>query len=252
MTNKVALVTGSSHGIGYATALKLAEEGYDVGITFRNRRDGAVELSELIKKLGRKSLLLKVDISDLDQIDTMFNVFMNEFGRIDLLVNNAGVGLTAHFLETTPQIFEETINTDFRGAYFCSQRAAKEMIANHHGGVIINVSSNHADGCWPDCSVYAATKAALTKFSKNCAMELAPFGIRVNTVQPGYTETGWGEGNPIYAALERIPFKRFATPEEIADSIVFLASDKAAYITGATLNVDAGALLACVPENMFV
>lgn len=252
MDRKAALVTGSSHGIGYATALELAKNGYDVGITYHRRKDGAEELYERITALGAKCVILQSDVSNLDSIKKMYDGFMDAFARIDLLVNNAGIGLTAPFLETTPDLFERLTNTDWRGNFFGAQRAAKEMIALGIRGVIINISSNHAESCWPDCSVYAATKAALSKFSKNCAMELAPYGIRVLTIQPGYTDIDWGENNPIYLAKDRIPLKRFAETTEIAHSVVFLASEKAAYITGTTLTVDGGALLACVPENMFV
>ena len=252
MERMAALVTGSSHGIGYATALELARQGYDVGITYRRRREGAQELLDEIKKLGSKCVMIESDISDLAKIEAMFDEFMSAFGKIDLLVNNAGIGLTAPFLETTPEIFEELTNTDWRGSFFSAQRAAKEMVSHKTKGVIINISSNHADSCWPDASVYAATKAALTKFAKNCALELAPFGIRVLTIQPGYTDVDWGEGNPIYLAKDRIPLKRFADAAEIAHAVAFLASEKAAYITGTTLTIDGGALLACVPENIFM
>lgn len=251
MTRKAALVTGSSHGIGYATALELAKSGYDVGITYRNRKSGADELYQKIIDLGVNCVQIQVDVSDLGQIEKMYDQFMEAFGRIDLLVNNAGVGLTAPFLETTPELFETLTNTDWRANFFGAQRAAKEMIRQNIPGVIINISSNHAVGCWPDCTVYAGTKAALSKFSKNCAMELAPYGIRVLTIQPGYTDIDWGENNPIYKAKDRIPLKRFAEPVEIAHAVVFLASEKAAYITGEIVNIDGGALLANVPENMF-
>lgn len=251
MSRKSALVTGSSHGIGRAIALQLAREGYDVGITYHTRRAEAEKIAEEAESYGVHAKVIGVDVSSLDDISRMFDEFLGEFDRIDVLVNNAGVGLVAPFLETTPEIFEALTNTDWRAGFFCAQRAAREMIARSIRGVIVNIASNHAEGCWPDCSVYAGTKAALAKFTKNCAMELAEYGIRVVCVNPGYTNVGWPKDDPIWEAEARMPLGRFGTTQEIADLVAFLASDKASYITGTVVTSDGGALLPCVPENKF-
>ncbi len=255
---KVALVTGSSHGIGKATAIQLAKAGYDLAVTYRGRPKGAEEAAQLIRNLGRDCIVIGVDIADLDSMNAMYDRIIDHYGRLDLCVNNAGVvGLSSPFLETKPELFDTFISVSLRGSYFSAQRAANEMIKCGAEGVIVNVSSNHAVGNFPDCSAYAAAKAGLTKMSRNIAMELAPRGVRVVVVQPGYTDVGWGEGDswdkgdPIYKAEKKIPLGRFASCQEIADAIVFLASDKAGYITGAVLDIDGGALLPCVPENMF-
>ncbi len=166
-------------------------------------------------------------------------------------MNNAGIGLVAPFLSTTPELFETLTNTDWRGGFFSAQRAAQEMVKASIKGVIVNIASNHAEGCWPDCTVYAGTKAALSKFTKNCAMELAEYGIRVVCVNPGYTDIGWPKDDPIYEAVARMPLGRFGTTEEVANLVAFLVSDKAGYITGTTITCDGGALLPCVPENKF-
>ncbi len=249
MERKAALVTGSSHGIGKSIAL--AQAGYDVGITYHTRKEGAMELYDTVVALGVSAKVIQVDVSSLPDIQRMFDEFMEAFGRIDVLVNNAGIGLVAPFLSTTPELFETLTNTDWRGGFFSAQRAAQEMVKASIKGVIVNIASNHAEGCWPDCMVYAGTKAALSKFTKNCAMELAEYGIRVVCVNPGYTDIGWPKDDPIYEAVARMPLGRFGTTEEVANLVAFLVSDKAGYITGTTVTCDGGALLPCVPENKF-
>lgn len=252
MERKAALVTGSSHGIGKSIALALAQAGYDVGITYHTRKEGAMELYDTVVALGVSAKVIQVDVSSLPDIQRMFDEFMEAFGRIDVLVNNAGIGLVAPFLSTTPELFETLTNTDWRGGFFSAQRAAQEMVKASIKGVIVNIASNHAEGCWPDCTVYAGTKAALSKFTKNCAMELAEYGIRVVCVNPGYTDIGWPKDDPIYEAVARMPLGRFGTTEEVANLVAFLVSDKAGYITGTTVTCDGGALLPCVPENKFI
>ncbi|MEG1491571.1 MAG: SDR family oxidoreductase, partial [Oscillospiraceae bacterium] len=241
----------SSHGIGRTIALELARNGYNIGITYHSRKEGAQELYNEILNCGVDAMIIGVDVAELSGIERMFDELIQKFGRIDVLVNNAGVGLVAPFLTTTPDLFEKLTNTDWRAGFFCAQRAAKEMISLDIKGVIINIASNHSDGCWPDCSVYAGTKAALVKFTKNCAMELAEYGIRVVCVNPGYTDIGWAEDDPIQEAVSKMPLGRFGTTQEIANLVAFLVSDKASYITGTTITSDGGALLPCVPENNF-
>ncbi len=255
MDRKKALVTGSSRGIGLATAYELAKRGYDVGITYHSNKQNAVELQKRVTELGADSCLIELDVRELDSIQHMYDVFLEKFGRIDLLVNNAGIigsRAAGAFLDSTPELFQRLIETNLRSHFFGAQRAAKEMIARNTKGVIINVSSNHVDGCWPDCTAYACCKAALSKMTKNIAMELAPYGIRAVAVQPGYTDIDWGRDNTaIYDAAKRIPLGRFALPEEVAYAIAFLASDEAAYITGTALTLDGGALLPNAQDNLF-
>jgi len=247
--NKVALVTGAGRGIGKSIALLLAENGYDVGVNYNNSEEGARKVCKNIDEMGAKSLCLQADIGKVNEINTMFEKFFTEFGHIDLMVNNAGISKFAPLLEVEEDFWDRITSVNWKGAYFCTQRAAQNMVKNNIKGLIINISSNHKGGCWPNASVYASNKAALTKFTKNAAMELAKYNIRVNAIAPGYTDVGWDKNDEVFKAESKIPLKRFASPVEIAHAIIYLASKEAGYITGECLNIDGGALLPVVPEN---
>lgn len=252
MKRKTALVTGASHGIGRAIALALAENGYDIGVNYFKNKSEAEEVCRLAELKGAKTLCLQADVKNIDDINKMFDMFFNKFEKIDLLVNNAGITKFCPFLEATEELWEEITNTDWKGAFFCAQRASKKMIEHDVKGTIINIVSNHVEGCWPTANIYGPTKAALAKFTKNAAMELAKYGIRVVAVAPGYTDVGWDKNDPVYDAMPKLPLKRFAATEEIADAVLFVSSDKAQYITGTCLTVDGGALLPVVPENSII
>lgn len=179
----------------------------------------------------------------------MFSQFTETFGTIDLMVNNAGVSMFAPLLQVTEQMWDQVNDIDWKGTYFCTQRAAQLMIDTQKQGVILNMSSNQKDGCWPTASVYGPAKAAITKFTRHAAMELAPYGIRVVAIAPGYTDVGWPADNPVHEAKGKIPLRRFATPEEIAQVIYRLTSDEFSYMTGSCLDIDGGALLPITTEN---
>lgn len=171
---------------------------------------------------------------------------------VDVLVNNAGISSEVYFLDATEEMFDEMTAIDWKGVFFSSQIAAKKMVEQGVKGVIINLSSNQIEGCWPRASIYAPTKAAISKFTKNAAMELSLYGIRMAAIAPGYTDVGWEPGDIRLKAAERLPFRRFATTKEIARGVVYLASEEAAYITGTTLVMDGGATLPVVAANDFV
>lgn len=253
MSKKTALVTGADRGIGYAVAKELFRSGYQVCASFLHAFDVERFLVETEGANRRNELIsYQADVSNLHEIDRLFSVVEQSFGGLQLLVNNAGVTLFSPFLETTPEQWDTVVSTDWKGAYFCTQMAAKNMLGHKQGGTIINISSNHAMGCWPNASIYGPTKCALTKFGKHAAMELAPYGIRVLTLAPGYTDTGWGCSAAARSIRPRIPLERFATPDEIAALIPILDSDQAAYMTGCCITVDGGALLPVVPENDYL
>jgi NAD(P)-dependent dehydrogenase (short-subunit alcohol dehydrogenase family) len=246
---KIALVTGAGRGIGKSIALLLAENGYHVGVNYCSSEEEAKKVCKKIDKKGVKSLCVQADVGKLDEIDKMFEKFLGEFGQIDLMVNNSGISKFVPFLDVEEKTWDRITSVNWKGTYFCAQRAARNMVENNIKGHIINISSNHNFGCWPNATVYASNKAALTKFTKNAAMELAEYNIRVNAIAPGYTNVGWDRGNPIFEAESKIPLKRFASPIEIAHVVLYLDSEYASYITGECLKIDGGALLPVVAEN---
>lgn len=252
MPQKIALVTGSSSGIGKATAICLAENGYDVAINYANNAAGAEETAEIIRALGRKASVYGADIREIPRIENMFTAFDKDFDHIDLLVNNAGITKFTPILEATEELWNSIMNTDLRGAYFCTKEAVRRMQPRGKG-VVVNISSNHAKGCWPNAAIYAAGKAGMNKITENLALELAPMGIRVVGISPGYTwieRMGTMENHPwVEKTFSKIPLKRFAEPREIAEAVAYLASDKAGYITGTTLFIDGGALLPVLAAN---
>jgi NAD(P)-dependent dehydrogenase (short-subunit alcohol dehydrogenase family) len=247
--NKTALITGASRGIGKATAFELAEAGYDLGINFCRHREEAEEVARTVRKKKRRVLVLQADVGRKADIDRMFDEFFSEFDHIDLMVNNAGVSIFSPLLQVSEELWDKVTDVDWKGTFFCTQRAALDMVESGRSGVIINISSNQKDGCWPTASVYGPTKAAVAKFTRHAAFELARFGIRVVAIAPGYTDVGWPEEDPVHEARERIPMKRFATPAEVARVIRRLVSDEFAYMTGTCLDIDGGALLPVVTEN---
>ncbi|MCT4619832.1 MAG: SDR family oxidoreductase [Marinisporobacter sp.] len=252
MNRKIALVTGAAKGIGEIIAKTLVEAGYDLGIHYHSNKERAVKLCNELTQKGACVRIYQADISKVDEIKRMFDQFYEDFGGIDLMVNNAGISSEASFLDITEEFFDKTCNLDWKGTFFCAQLAAKNMVEKKNKGVIINIASNQAEGCWPNATVYAGCKGAVVKFTKNSAMELAKYGIRVVAIAPGYTEIFWNKDSHIYDAIDKLPLKRFADRKEIADAVVYLASDAAGYITGTCLTIDGGATLPVVACNEFV
>ncbi len=246
---KKALITGSGRGIGRAVAIELARRGYDIGINYSKSEKAAMEVKALVEKKGAEAVIIQADVGRVSEIDRMFEEFTERFGRIDLLINNAGISKFKPFIKVDEAMWDELTAIDWKGTYFCAQRAAQLMIEKGVKGVILNMSSNQKDGCWPTSSIYGPAKAAVAKFTKHIAMELAPYGIRSAAISPGYTDVGWPADNPIHEAAAKIPLKRFASPEEMAKVIAALVSDDFAYMTGSCLDIDGGALLPVITEN---
>lgn len=241
----IALVTGSSRGIGRGIALGLARAGYDVGIHYARNEQDAREVERLAREAGARTVCLGADLGSYAGVQTLFDGFFEAFPRIDLLVNNAGITKYLPLLEATETLWDEITNLDWKGSYFCTQRAAQHMVRTGVRGSIVNITSIHESTQFPIANIYGPTKAALLKFTRHAALELAPHGIRVNAISPGCTQIRPGEPDtPRGRQLRsRIPLRRYGQPEEIAQAVLYLASPAAAYITGTCLAVDGGALL---------
>jgi NAD(P)-dependent dehydrogenase (short-subunit alcohol dehydrogenase family) len=240
LNGKTAVITGGNSGIGYATASKFKELGADVIITGRNKQ--AVE--QAASELGVSGFV--ANQANLDDVDALVSQVKNEFGNVDVLFINAGVAVFAPVEDLTEEQFDNTINVNFKGAFFTLQKFLPIL---HDGASVINLSSINAYTGMPNTAVYAASKAALNSLTRTAAYELAPRKIRVNSVNPGPVNTAiFGKlGMPDEAINEfasamqnRIPLKRFGEAEDIANLVAFLASDDASFITGAEYNIDGG------------
>ncbi len=252
MENKTALITGGAKGIGRQISISMAKAGYNIAVNYRSGEAEARTVCEIAESFGVKALAVYADMAVMEDIRSMYEAVFREFGAVDVLVNNAGISSEVYFLDATEEMFDHMTAVDWKGVYFSSQIAAKRMIEKEIRGVIINIASNQVDGCWPRATIYAPTKAAVAKFTKNAAMELSLKGIRMVAVAPGYTDVGWEPGDIRLDAAARLPMKRFATTEEIAQAVIYLASDAADYITGTMLTIDGGATLPVVAANDFV
>lgn len=252
MKRKVAIITGGAKGIGRQISITMAKEGYDIAVNYRSGKEEAEEVCTIARGFGADAFAVYADMSNLADVREMYKKIFEHFDTVDVLVNNAGISSEVYFLDATEEQFDGMTAVDWKGVFFSSQLAAQQMIAKKTKGVVINISSNQVDGCWPRATIYAPTKAAVSKFTKNAAMELSPLGIRMVAVAPGYTDVGWEPGDVRLEAAARLPLKRFATTEEIAQAVVYLASEHAGYITGCTLTIDGGATLPVVAANDFV
>ena len=240
LKDKVALITGSSRGIGKATALLFAKEGAKIVVNYSKSEKEANEVVDEIKRLGSDAISIKCDVSDETQVKKMVGQVVKRFGRIDILVNNAGLVFDVPFKNRTVEQWKRTLGVDLIGVFICSKHVVPHM---PNGGRIVNLSStNGINNFTPEAMDYDAAKAGVIVLTKDLAKELAP-NIIVNAVAPGWVDTAMNKSLPkefIKKETEQIYLKRFAKPEEIAKAILFLASDDASYITGITLIVDGG------------
>ena len=234
--NNVAFVTGGGTGIGQGIATEFAKAGYDVAFSYCGSVEGAKKTEAEIRNYGVESFSVKADVSKTEDIEKMFAEVVNKFSRLDVFVNNAGITEKSDFLHTSPELFDRICSVDYKGAFFCIQNAAKVMIDKGIKGSIILISSNNAIAHFADVAVYASAKAAAEKMSRQ-------YGIRVNTIEPGWTETGASRLDNKEDTYYKIPLKKWATVEEIGKTAVFLASDAAASITGTSILMDNGACL---------
>ena len=245
LQGKVAIVTGGNSGIGKAIVQYLAELGAQVVIDFRSHPEATEELEREIGAYGGCSFGVQADVSNLDDIQRLVDAAVAQYGRIDVMVNNAGVETRTSILDTTPEQYDRVLDVNLRGVFFATQYAAKQMIAQGGGGRIINISSVHEDWPMPGNTAYCLAKGGVRMLTRTAALELAPHGINIVNVGPGAVATPINDStmnNPeLMAKLNAaIPLGRMARPEEIAKLVGFLASDGASYITATTIFADGG------------
>ena len=244
LEDKVALITGSSRGIGRGCALEMARVGADVAINYRSHEDEAMAVAEAAEQMGRRTLVVQADVGHRAEIERMMEQVLDAFGRIDILVNNVAMGMRKPFLEIQPEEMARVLDVSLWSVFHCSQLVARDMVKRGQGGTILVISSVHAAIPFGNYVPYNTAKAGIEQMAYTMATELAPHRIRVNVIEPGWIDTP-GERkfyteSKIKERAARLPWGRMGTTEEIGKAVAFLASDDAEYITGACLRVDGG------------
>lgn len=236
---KVAIVTGAGRGIGRTIAASLSKAGYKLVLNYRSN---VAELESFVQEIGATAVLVQGDISNFDDAEKLVQAAVENYGRLDLLVNNAGITKDVLLLRMSEEDFDSVNTTNLKGTFNCSKHAAKIMFKQRSGS-IINISSVVGITGNIGQSNYAASKAGVIGFTKAVARELAPRGVRVNAVAPGFIATAMTEVIPEEAKkamLQNIPMGKFGEPEDVANVVLFLASDEAKYITGQVISVNGG------------
>jgi 3-oxoacyl-[acyl-carrier protein] reductase len=242
LTDKIALVTGASRGIGRSIAVHLAQAGADVVVNYAGSEEAARKTVSLVESYGRKALLVRADVSDAAQVEQMLHQTLEAFGRIDILVNNAGITRDNLMMRMKEEEFDAVIATNLKGVFHCMKAVTRPML-KQKSGRIINISSVVAAMGNAGQVNYVAAKAGVIGMTKSAARELASRGITVNAVAPGFITTDMTDKlgtDTKEALLAQIPLSRLGQPEDVAKTVCFLASDDAAYITGQTIHVDGG------------
>ncbi len=245
LTGKVAIVTGSSSGIGQSIAIRLATEGANVVIDYRNNPEGANDTKTRAEAAGSKAIVVHADVSKLADTQNLVDQAYQQLGRCDILVNNAGVEKSAAFWDVTEQDYDAVLNVNLKGAFFLTQAFVRRLRDAKQPGRIINISSVHEDMVFPNFSTYCASKGGIRMLMRDLAVELGPLGITVNNIAPGAISTPinaslLADKPKLDALLRNIPLGRLGTSEEVAAMAAFLASDEAAYTTGSTYVIDGG------------
>jgi NAD(P)-dependent dehydrogenase (short-subunit alcohol dehydrogenase family) len=241
---RAALVTGASYGIGAATALGLAQDGFDVAVTDL-RADDLETTVRGIAAFGARGVSLELDVRSQDSIETAFAAAVEAFGGLDLLVNNAGVPMTRPAVEITRAEWELALGVNLTGTFFMSQQMGRHLIGTGRPGSIVSLASTHGTVGFPNVVAYGVATAGISHMTRVLAIEWAPHGIRVNAIAPGTTETesrapGLADPGRRELMLNRIPLRRFGTAEEMAGAVRYLASPLASYITGQVVLLDGG------------
>jgi NAD(P)-dependent dehydrogenase (short-subunit alcohol dehydrogenase family) len=249
----VAIITGADSGIGKATAVRLAEHGHDVGITWHEDREGAEDTAAEVEGLGRRVELRQADFHDPSEAARAVEDLADALGGLDIMVNNAGTGASTPFLEVSLDEWRHVLDVDLTAAFCAGQAAARRMVAAGQGGRIVNITSVHEHVPLPGSSAYCAAKGGLGLLTKVMALELAEHGITVNAVAPGEIATpmtGGHDEDPAGRERPGIPAGRPGDAHEIAAAVAYLVSPDARYTTGTSLIVDGGMLLVPAVRNL--
>ncbi|MFL5758302.1 MAG: SDR family oxidoreductase [Thermomicrobiales bacterium] len=252
LDGKVALVTGSDRGIGRGIAETFAANGADILVTYFENKAGAEETAAAVVAAGRRAEVAQVDVGNEDEVARMFARLDDAFGRINILVNNAGVSIAGALHEIPVADWERVLRTNLYGAFFCARQAIPRMIAEGNGGRIINISSVHEEACWSNAGAYCVSKAGLRNLTRTLAIELGEHGITANDIAPGMIVTPMNrrameDANYLKNAAAQIVLRRAGAPADVAAMALFLASDAGSYCTGATYFVDGGWMLTWPP-----
>lgn len=248
LVGKVAIVTGSSSGIGQSIAVRLATDGASIVVDYVSHPEGAHDTREQIEATGSKVIVIQADVSKLADTQNLIDQAWQQFGRCDILVNNAGIEKPADFWDVTERDYDAVLNVNLKGAFFLTQAFVRRLRDAKIPGRIINISSVHENMAFPHYSTYCASKGGMRMLTRNLAVELGPIGITINNIAPGAIATPINksllEDKPkLDALLKNIPLGRLGSPDDVASLAAFLASDEASYITGSTYVIDGGLIV---------
>jgi len=247
LEGKSIAITGGDQGIGRAIAERLANDGADIAICYRSNQSGAQEAVAEIAKRGRRATAIQCDVGKIEEGQRFIAAAVAQLGKLDVLINNAGLERRADFWDVTEGDFDAVLNVNLKGLFFLTQAFVRHRMQSKSGGKVINISSVHEELPFPHFASYCASKGGVKMLTRNLSIELAPLGITINSIAPGAIETPINKNllnDPakLNALLQNIPLKRLGEPSDVASLASFLASDESSYITGTTLFVDGGLL----------
>jgi glucose 1-dehydrogenase len=245
LSGKVAIVSGSSSGIGQSIAVRFAEEGANLVVDYRNHPEGAEDTKKLVEAKGAKAITVKADVSNVSDTKMLVDQAWEQLGSCDILVNNAGIEKGADFWDVTEEDYDAILSVNLKGAFFLTQAFVRRLRDAKRSGRIVNISSVHEDMAFPHFSTYCISKGGMRMFTRDLAVELGPLGITINNIAPGAIMTPINKSlladkPKLDALLKNIPLGRMGKPEDVAGLAAFLACDEAAYVTGSTYFIDGG------------